>query len=82
VHPDRPLNQQRSRDLLWIREPFLSSEKDFGRLIVHGHTPLKSGMPDLKSNRLNLDTGAVYGRKLSAAVFCDGQTPPLSFIQV
>ena len=81
VHPDRPLNQQRSRDLLWIREPFLSSDKDFGRLIVHGHTPLKSGMPDLKSNRLNLDTGAVYGRALTAAVFSDHQAAPLKFIR-
>jgi serine/threonine protein phosphatase 1 len=81
VHPDRPLNQQRSRDLLWIREPFLSSDQDFGRLIVHGHTPLKSGVPDLKSNRLNLDTGAVYGRALTAAVFADHPAAPLKFIQ-
>lgn len=81
VHPDRPLDQQRARDLIWIREPFLSSDKDFGRLVVHGHTPLKSGKPDLRANRLNLDTGAVYGRKLSASVFCDDQKPPITFIQ-
>lgn len=81
VHPDRPLNQQRTRDLLWIREPFLSSGNDFGRFVVHGHTPLKSGEPDLRANRINLDTGAVYGRKLSAAVFHEYQKPPLTFIQ-
>ncbi len=34
VHPDRPLNGQDEHDLLWIREPFLSSTKDFGRLIA------------------------------------------------
>lgn len=79
VHPDRPLNQQRSRDLLWIREPFLSNSKEFGRLIVHGHTP--SGDPELRPNRLNLDTGAVYGRALTAAVFHDQQLAPLKFIQ-
>ncbi len=81
VHPDRPLDQQRSRDLLGIREPFLSSCKDFGRFIVHGHTPVKSGRPDLHPNRLNLDTGAVYGRPLSAAVFDRYQLAPLKFIQ-
>lgn len=82
INPDRSLDRQRSRDLLWIREPFLSSDTDFGRFVVHGHTPIKSGMPDLHTNRLNLDTGAVYGRKLSAAVFCDVQMLPLKFIQV
>jgi serine/threonine protein phosphatase 1 len=82
VHPDRLLNQQRSRDLIWMREPFLSSSKDFGRLVVHGHTPLKSGKPHLHPNRLNLDTGAVYGRPLTAAIFSNGQIAPLSFIQV
>jgi serine/threonine protein phosphatase 1 len=81
VHPDRLLDQQRSRDLLWIREPFLSSDKDYGRLVVHGHTPIKSGTPELRPNRLNLDTGAVYGRSLTAAIFDKHQLAPLSFIQ-
>ncbi|MBR1154299.1 metallophosphoesterase family protein [Bradyrhizobium sp. JYMT SZCCT0428] len=80
VHPDRPLDQQRARDLLWIREPFLSSNKDFGRLIVHGHTPLKSGIPDLRPNRLNLDTGAVYGRALTSAVFSRQKVDPVKFL--
>jgi serine/threonine protein phosphatase 1 len=69
IHPDRPINEQRPRDLLWIREPFLSSIANFGRFIVHGHTPISTGAPDLRTNRLNLDTGAVYGRSLTAAVF-------------
>jgi serine/threonine protein phosphatase 1 len=81
VHPERPLDQQRSRDLLWIREPFLSSDKDFGKLVVHGHTPLKNGIPDQRPNRLNLDTGAVYGRALTSAVFAGHQVAPLMFIR-
>ncbi|MEY9180591.1 metallophosphoesterase family protein [Bradyrhizobium sp. USDA 313] len=80
VHPDRPLHLQRRRDLLWIREPFLSSDKDFGRLIVHGHTPLSSGIPDQRSNRLNIDTGAVYGRALTSAIFCQCTRHPTKFI--
>ena len=80
VHPERPLDQQRTRDLLWIREPFLSSDIDFGRLIVHGHTPIHSGVPDQRSNRLNIDTGAVYGGALTAAVFDDDSVNPSKFL--
>jgi len=69
INPDRPLDAQDDHDLLWIREPFLSSGRDYGRLIVHGHTPLTTGMPDQCGNRLNLDTAAVYGGPLTAAVF-------------
>ena len=57
----RPLEAQNERDLIWIREPFLSDRRDYGRLIVHGHTPVAARCPDLRGNRLNLDTGAVYG---------------------
>lgn len=80
IHPDRPLDQQDEHDLLWIRERFLSSTKDFGRLIVHGHTPLKTGKPDIRPNRLNLDTAAVYGGPLTAAVFDNSSTGPESFL--
>lgn len=81
VDPARPLDAQQESDLLWIREPFLLDGRDYGRLIVHGHTPLSAGVPDLRSNRLNLDTGAVYGGPLTAAVFSDAATPPLMFLQ-
>jgi len=80
VHPGRPLDQQNEHDLLWIREPFLSSTKDFGRFVVHGHTPIKSGVPDQRRNRLNIDTGAVYGRALTAAVFTDEAIQPVKFL--
>jgi len=80
VHPDRPLHQQRARDLLWIREPFLSSRTNFGRLIVHGHTPIPSGIPELHANRLNIDTGAVYGRNLTSAIFAAHSADPVGFL--
>jgi serine/threonine protein phosphatase 1 len=82
VHPDWPLDAQDDYDLLWIREPFLSSGRAYGRLIVHGHTPVTGGAPDLRGNRLNLDTGAVYGGPLTAAAFAGGQVNPVEFIQV
>jgi serine/threonine protein phosphatase 1 len=81
INPTKPLDGQAESDLLWIREPFLSDRRDYGRLIVHGHTPLITGMPELRSNRLNLDTAAVFGGPLSAAVFDDNQTNPISFLQ-
>ena len=81
VNPARPLDRQDRHDLLWIREPFLSDQCDYGRLIVHGHTPTRTDMPDLRGNRLNIDTGAVYGGPLTATAFDSEQRNPTSFIQ-
>jgi serine/threonine protein phosphatase 1 len=80
VNPSLSLDQQAEIDLLWIREPFLSSDQDYGRLIVHGHTPLSSPVPELRPNRLNLDTGAVYGGPLTAAVFNEHAILPTAVI--
>lgn len=56
VKPGVPLERQREDDQLWIREEFLSSEDDFGKYVVHGHTPV--AVPDIRPNRINIDTGA------------------------
>jgi serine/threonine protein phosphatase 1 len=81
VDPQKPLDAQDDHDLVWIREPFLEDDRDYGRLIVHGHTPLETFKPDLRPNRLNLDTAAVFGGPLTAAVFNDVQTAPIAIIQ-
>lgn len=81
VDPRRSLDAQREHDLLWIREPFLDDGRDYGRLIVHGHTPLEGVVPDLRRNRLNLDTGAVFGGRLTAAAFDDTRTEPIAILQ-
>lgn len=80
VNPATPLDHQSERDLVWIREPFLSSDRNYGRLIVHGHTPLPGGRPDLRRNRLNIDTAAVYGGPLTAAAFSGEKTWPIAFM--
>jgi serine/threonine protein phosphatase 1 len=56
VRPGVPLRKQSEEDLLWIREEFLQSEEDFGKFVVHGHTPVPR--PDIRRNRINIDTGA------------------------
>jgi serine/threonine protein phosphatase 1 len=81
IDPELPLDAQDDYDLLWIREPFLSDRRNYGRLIVHGHTPLVADTPDLRSNRLNLDTGAVFGGPLTAAVFSDTAMPPIALLR-
>jgi serine/threonine protein phosphatase 1 len=49
---------------------------------VHGHTPLATAAPDLHDNRLNLDTGAVFGGPLTAAAFSPAEPAPIAFLQV
>jgi serine/threonine protein phosphatase 1 len=80
IDPEKPLDAQDSTDLLWIREPFLSDRRDHGRLIVHGHTPVEARSPDLRANRLNLDTGAVFGGPLTAAAFDDQEVLPFAVL--
>ncbi|MFW2541713.1 metallophosphoesterase [Primorskyibacter sp. 2E107] len=70
VRPGLPLAYQSEQDLLWIRDEFLEDQRDHGAFVVHGHTSVEA--PDMRLNRLNLDTGAGYGRRLSTAVFEDG----------
>jgi serine/threonine protein phosphatase 1 len=80
IQPGVPLDQQRKEVMLWVREPFLSSKRDHGQFIVHGHTPIEDGKPELLPNRLNIDTGACFGGPLTAAVFDDSRIGPLAFI--
>jgi serine/threonine protein phosphatase 1 len=51
-------------DLLWIRGEFITSQEDFGRRVIFGHTPFKQ--PLLMPNKIGIDTGAVYGNFLTA----------------
>ncbi|WP_293866579.1 metallophosphoesterase family protein [uncultured Alsobacter sp.] len=66
IRPGVPLEQQSAMDLVTIREPFLSSGETFGRIIVHGHTPLE--IPQVRANRIGIDTGAYATGHLTALV--------------
>jgi Calcineurin-like phosphoesterase len=71
IRPGVPLAAQVAEDLLRIRQPFLYTEQDLGAVVVHGHTPVKA--PVVRVNRIAIDTGAVFGGKLTAAVL-EGET--------
>ena len=60
------IDAQDPEDLVWIRRPFLDSDEDFGRIVVHGHTP--ASRPDIRPNRINIDTGAVFQGRLTCLV--------------
>ena len=64
VHPDTALDEQRTGDLRWIREPFLSHAGSFGPVVVHGHTITEH--PVVRHNRIGLDTGAYRSGRLTA----------------
>lgn len=70
VHPNIPLDQQTPDDLLWIREPFLSSRRDLGRVVVHGHTVEEE--PIVRANRIGIDTGACWTGCLTCLVLEEG----------
>ena len=57
------LEDQKPEDLLWIRRKFIDTKHDFGKMVVFGHTPLHE--PLLMPNKIGIDTGAVYGNKLT-----------------
>lgn len=67
VAPDR----QDRQDLLWIREPFLSSTADHGHCVVHGHTTVTE--PEFHANRIAIDTGAYYSGTLTCLVLEDAE---------
>jgi serine/threonine protein phosphatase 1 len=58
-----PLTEQNPHDLVWIREDFMYSPHNVGKLVIFGHTPLRTVLraPD----KIGIDTGAVYGGKLT-----------------
>lgn len=66
VRPGVPFARQREHDLLWIRHEFLCHRTDFEKIVVHGHTP--SLMPEIRHNRINVDTGAFITGRLTCAV--------------
>ena len=66
IRPDLPLENQDPNDLIWIREAFLNFADLHPKVVVHGHTPARE--PEIRANRVNVDTGAFRSGVLSALV--------------
>jgi serine/threonine protein phosphatase 1 len=81
LRPGLPYNRQSDDDRLWIREGFLDVDYDFGKHVIHGHTPQLNG-PERRRFRTNIDTGAVYGGALTAAVLNEENAAPIAFLRV
>jgi serine/threonine protein phosphatase 1 len=64
LKPGVELADQQEEDLLWIRGEFITSQEDFGRRVIFGHTPFEQ--PLIMPNKIGIDTGAVYGNFLTA----------------
>jgi len=69
LQPGRHLSQQTAQWCLWTRESFLLSTHDFGKPIVFGHTVFPQ--PYLTPDKIGIDTGAVYGGRLTALLLPD-----------
>lgn len=63
MRPGISVQMQDLDDLVWIRDPFISSNYDFGKRIIFGHTPFSE--PLIMNNKIGLDTGAVFGNRLT-----------------
>jgi serine/threonine protein phosphatase 1 len=76
LRPGVPIEAQNPADLLWIRDEFLSSSEDFGKIVVHGHSI--TARPDVQKNRIGIDTGAFASDILTCLVLEGGEW---SFLQ-
>lgn len=63
IRPGVDLYKQSDEDLMWIREPFLTTGSDIGLTVIHGHTP--SEKPSIGPQRIGIDTKAYATGKLT-----------------
>ncbi len=78
VRPGVPLDSQAEEDCMWIRSDFVESRHDFGKTIVFGHTPFEDVVLHLPF-KIGIDTGLVYGNKLSMVELVEGELYQVDF---
>lgn len=71
INPKRPMDEQKARELRWIREPFLNHKDRHSHIVVHGHTITED--IEEKKNRIGIDTGA-YRHGVLTALVLEGDT--------
>lgn len=84
VDINKPLEEQNKYTLLWVREDFIYSTKEYYKRVVFGHSPtlnLGSDVPVYTfTKNIDIDTGCVYGGALSALIIEDDKV--LGFYQI
>lgn len=69
IRPGVALESQSDEDLLWIRDEFLESVEDHGRVVVHGHSVRMAA--EYRPNRISIDTGG-YATGVLTCLVLDG----------
>ncbi|NLN60246.1 MAG: serine/threonine protein phosphatase [Deltaproteobacteria bacterium] len=77
LRPGVSLSVQSLDDLLWIRFEFINNDFDFGQTVIFGHTPLSKSIPFYGKKKIGIDTGAVYGGRLTCL-----ELPSMTLYQV
>ncbi|MCX8998430.1 serine/threonine protein phosphatase [Rhizobiaceae bacterium BDR2-2] len=77
LRPGIPLDQQSDRDMMWIREPFLTEGPGLPLVVVHGHTPVPE--PQVGPGRIGIDTAAVSTDRLSVLKLDRGKARMLKY---
>ena len=71
ILPGRKLAKQRPEDLMWIRDEFLESHRNHEKFVVHGHSVTSE--PEIRHNRIGIDTGAYFSNHLTCLVLCNDE---------
>jgi serine/threonine protein phosphatase 1 len=66
IRPRVAFERQQRDDLIWIRNEFLDSDANHGCVVVHGHSIRRE--PEIRENRIGIDTGACFTGRLTALV--------------
>jgi len=69
IDPHVPIEEQDGRTTRWIRDGFLDYPDPFEKIVVHGHSITQTGLPEVSSNRIAVDTGSYQTGRISAAIF-------------
>ncbi|WP_394199261.1 metallophosphoesterase family protein [Litoreibacter albidus] len=70
MNPARTPKEQHARTLLWGHRDFMTTPREDGVWVIHGHTIVKT--PDITDKRIAIDTGAFRTGQLTAAAITEG----------
>ncbi|MEQ1900569.1 MAG: metallophosphoesterase family protein [Devosia sp.] len=73
LRPGRSIKDQLDQDLLWIRHIPAARLAEFGRPVIHGHTPVKTALVD--GPEIAIDTAAFATGRLTAVRLMVNKAP-------